>query len=214
MPQEKPSIFSRVEQILTMDIAAGLKARIVPNDSRVRSAILRILTMDIWAPREKTEFFYPVPENKKKLLRQLLILLPIVGLAVVGKIWLVDHLKNLPACDSAEWVRWWLISGTFAPTVMAAFMLPQAIQMLNAKQWPLPDAAVFRPTRLIKGKALKRRGAWLLAFCCFCLPFPLYAYFLLQHGAGFIYEGSTQQRCKDMEAGKTPQPQTTHEQKH
>ena len=214
MAQEKPSVFSRVERILTMDIAAGLKTRLVPGDSRVRSVILRILTKEIWAAREKAEFFHPGPENKKKFLRQLAVLLPMGGLVVIAKIWLVSHLKTLPACDAAEWTRWWLISATFAPTAMAALMLPQAIQMLNAEQWPLPDAAVFRPTRLVKGKMLKRRGAWLLAFCGICLPFPLYAYFLLQHGAGFIYAGSTLQRCKDAEAGKTLQHQTIHEQEH
>ncbi|HEX7917656.1 hypothetical protein [Rudaea sp.] len=213
MWQEKPSLFSRVEQILTMDIAAGLKTRIVPNDGRVRSAILRILTMDIVAPREKAEFFYPGPENKKKILRQLMIFLPIAGLAVVCKMWLIDHLKTPPPCDSAEWARWWLISATFVPTVMAAFVLPQAIKMLNAKQWPLPDAAVFRPTRLVKGKALKRRGAWLLAWCGLFMPFPLYSYFLLQHGAGFIYDGSVFQHCKDIEAKKIRTSQVVHEQR-
>ena len=214
MSQKKPSIFSRVERILTMDIAAGLKTRIVPNDSRVRSAILRILTMDIWTPREKAEFFHPGPENKQKFLRQFLFLLPIGGLAFIGKIWLVNHMKTLPVCESAEWARWWIVSATFGPTVAAAFLLPQAIHMLNAAQWPLPDAATFRPTRLVKGKALKRRGAWLLAFCCFCLPFPLYAYFFLQHGAGFIYDGSVQQRCRDAEARKVPRHQVVHEQNH
>ena len=202
MPQEKLSVHSRVERILTMDLAAGLKTKFVPNDGRVRSRILRILTMDLFGSKGAIEYLEPTPESRRKAIR-LVVIGIVVGIPLIlATQWFFEvFLKSLPKCDQIPWGQGLIVFATFGPTIMAAIMLPQAIRMLSADQWPPHTWARYHRVRLVRGRALRIRGGLLLALCLACLPFPLYYLYPMMKFTS-VFDGSALDRCRELETAK------------
>jgi hypothetical protein len=169
------------------------------------------LTTDLFQRGEKPELLHPGPENKRRFLKWFLPALIFAALLVALKSLLFQHIDSLPACERISWIRWMLVALGALPTVAAALTLPQAIAMLNAEQWPRPDAAIFAPTRIRRGRALRIRAGLLLAWCLICAPFPLYGYFVLKK---WFFNPAAEHNCRGAENSISFQPISTHEQPH
>ncbi len=169
------------------------------------------LTGDLFKRAERPELFYPGPENKRRFLKRFVPALIVAALLAALKPLLFRHIDSLPDCDKILWIRWLLLALSASPTVAAAMMLPRAIAMLNAEQWPRPDAAIFASTRIRRGRALRVRAFLLLAWCLICAPFPLYAYFALKK---WFFNPAAEQNCGGAENSKSINPNSTHEQQH
>lgn len=166
-------------------------------------------TIEPSGERTPPELFHPGPANKRRFARQLLLGLLVAIALVALKPRLLAHIESLPVCDRFGWYGWTLLAAFALPTIAAAIMLPRAVAMLNAEQWPPSDAALWAPARILRGRTLRVRAGLLLAWCLICLPFPLYGYFALRT---YFFNAAAEQRCRA--ANPSTPPFSANEQRH
>jgi len=106
----------------------------------------------------------------------------LLGALLVGLVRpaLLEVLHDLPICDQAAWsVR--IVVTTLSPLPFAAVWLAlHARNLLKFDQSPLPNAWVWRRTRIKRGRSVQMQAYALLFCAAVLLVAPLGAWFALQ----------------------------------
>lgn len=125
-------------------------------------------------PTATERFIEPTPASRRRLLA-----LAALGIAAGAALqfWLLPRLfafvALLPLCERFRWLQGLLLGTLGAMPLFGLWAACHAGRLLKAGQWPLPDAIVWRRTRVLTGRAVTWRAYALLAWACVAVSVPL-----------------------------------------
>lgn len=129
-------------------------------------------------------FIEATPASRRRLSAWLAI-----GMAAAAALqfWLLPMLFSfvnlLPFCERLRWLRGILWSTLGALPLFGLWAAWYARKLLRAGQWPLPDARVWRRTRILTGRSVTWRACALFAWAGMAVAAPLLgAHFLGRAG--------------------------------
>lgn len=102
------------------------------------------------------KFVNPTQNGKNILMLRYIILFLFICLFhfLWRPIWLEYFLGN-PLCEQNAWNAVYYIFVISLPLIMGLFLLIKLYQVIKCKQYPLPNALVFKPKQIIEGNDLK-----------------------------------------------------------
>lgn len=134
------------------------------------------------------EFIEATPAARRKV-----ILFVAVGLAVGAalqlllKPWFFAYVNALPLCDRIRWLQSLLIGVLVAMPAFSLWAVFYGRRLLKARQWPLPDAWVWRRTPVVRGRPATLRAYALIGCACMTASAPFLGWYLLS-SAGMLSE--------------------------
>lgn len=132
------------------------------------------------------EFAEPTSPARRKVIYRKLALLPVVAGFVMLVLWFVlDHMETLGDCDRVPWHLGVHIFQILLFVIGATFCARFSYRLIRTAQMPLPDALLFRRTRI-------RRGRPVLVIACTILAMGGLILFIGGVDAGLIIAGYVQ----------------------
>lgn len=99
------------------------------------------------------EFAEPTSPARRKVIYRKLALLAVVPGVVMLVLWFVlGHMETLDECDRVPWILGVRIFQILIFVIGAMFCARFSYRLVRTAQMPLPDALVFRRTRIRKGR--------------------------------------------------------------
>ena len=129
----------------------------------------------------ESDYIEPTAATRRKAMA----LVAVAGaVAAVAQFWLAPRffafVNALPVCERLPWLRGMLIGLIAVVPLFGLYGIWLACRVLLAGQWPLPNAPVWRRTRIRRGRAARWRAGMLLLAASVAASFPLLAW----HGLG------------------------------